>query len=292
MALGTNHLSTANLGNAIPEIYTGYINKEFQRRLKLGEFFMNRSSEAAAGGKTLKTLGVVNLAANDKVFEAQVTYQDPANTNVDLVIDEWKESSVLLEDDKAAQIMRSLPLMKSLMQRAGHAVGKTIDDALATELAAITNTVGTDGTAISRTTLNTAIGDVASADADVENYDEWAFIVNTNKFYTELMEDERIVSKDYRSAADASTGQAQGFRMLGYRVILTTAVADAYFVHKDTIHWATSPVGVNSEGGRVGANGIRVQSNYVPQHLSTSITADTLFGTVTNRTDAVVKILS
>jgi hypothetical protein len=52
----------------------------------------------------------------------------------------------------------------------------------------------------------------------------------------------------------------------------------------DSLNQATSPLGSNgSMGGMVGSNGIRMQSNYVPQYLSTLTTVDALYGVVLNR---------
>ena len=45
-------------------------------------------------------------------------------------------------------------------------------------------------------------------------------------------------------------------------------------------------------GAMVGAQGIRVQSNYIPEYLSTVTTADILYGVVENRDAAGVRVLS
>jgi hypothetical protein len=61
------------------------------------------------------------------------------------------------------------------------------------------------------------------------------------------------------------------------------------FAHPDAIHWATSPLGSGgSMGSMVGSSGVRVQSNYIPQYLSTVTTADILYGVIENRDTAGV----
>jgi hypothetical protein len=63
--------------------------------------------------------------------------------------------------------------------------------------------------------------------------------------------------------------------------------------HPDAIHFATSPLGQGgSMGAMVGSMGIRVQSNYIPDYLSTVTTADILYGVVENRDVAGVRILT
>ncbi|HNU95757.1 MAG TPA: hypothetical protein PKK32_02240, partial [Candidatus Paceibacterota bacterium] len=56
-------------------------------------------------------------------------------------------------------------------------------------------------------------------------------------------------------------------------------------VHKDAIHWAETML-----PGQSGV--VRVQSNYVPQYLSTVTTADLQFGVILNRANYGVNVLS
>lgn len=68
--------------------------------------------------------------------------------------------------------------------------------------------------------------------------------------------------------------------------------------HRDAIHYATSPLGsggsMAGEGGMLmtGKYGVRMQSHYVPEYLSTITTADILYGVVENRDEAGVLILT
>ena len=65
--------------------------------------------------------------------------------------------------------------------------------------------------------------------------------------------------------------------------VASTSGRSNALAHKDAIHWATSPLGVGSKGGMVGSMGVRVQSNYIPEYLSTLTTADILYGVIENR---------
>ncbi len=68
--------------------------------------------------------------------------------------------------------------------------------------------------------------------------------------------------------------------------------------HKDALHWATSPLGTggsmaSSSGSMMtGQYGVRVQSHYVPEYLSTVTTADLLYGVIENRDNAGIAIFS
>ena len=66
--------------------------------------------------------------------------------------------------------------------------------------------------------------------------------------------------------------------------VASGGVANALAV-PDAIHWATSPLGAGGSKApaMVGSQGIRVQSNYIPEYLTTVTTADILYGSVLNR---------
>ena len=61
-------------------------------------------------------------------------------------------------------------------------------------------------------------------------------------------------------------------------------------VHRDAIHWASASLPVQSPNTVIGKYGVRVQSNYIPDYLSTITTADILYGVVENRDAAGVQI--
>ena len=68
--------------------------------------------------------------------------------------------------------------------------------------------------------------------------------------------------------------------------------------HKDALHFATSPLGSGGSmadatgASMTGSYGVRVQSHYVPEYLSTLTTADLLYGVIENRDTAGIKLLS
>jgi len=60
----------------------------------------------------------------------------------------------------------------------------------------------------------------------------------------------------------------------------------------DAIHFATASLPKQSPNTKIGEHNVRIQSNYVPQYLSTITTADILYGVVKNRDGAAVQILT
>jgi hypothetical protein len=61
--------------------------------------------------------------------------------------------------------------------------------------------------------------------------------------------------------------------------------------HKDAIHWAKAAL-PPTPGSVTGAQGVRVQTNYIPQYLGWLTTSDVLFGCIENRDLAAVQILT
>jgi hypothetical protein len=55
----------------------------------------------------------------------------------------------------------------------------------------------------------------------------------------------------------------------------------------DALHWATAPL-----PGQRDSYGVRLQSNYIPDYLSTLSTADILYGVIENRDAGGVEIVS
>lgn len=72
-------------------------------------------------------------------------------------------------------------------------------------------------------------------------------------------------------------------------VASTTGRSNA-LASKDALHFATASLGVMSKGGMSGEMGVRLQSNYIPDYLSTITTADILYGVIENRDAAGVLI--
>ena len=78
------------------------------------------------------------------------------------------------------------------------------------------------------------------------------------------------------------------------RYISGTVGRTGCLAHKDALHWATSPLGTGGSKATGSTNryGVRVQSNYIPEYLSTLTTADILYGVIENRDNAGVAIWS
>ena len=109
MAFPTNTLTGAsgNLDVYINEVWSPKINDFAKEKRHFSLFFIDRSDELSGGGDTIHTGNITEMAANSKVNAAAVTLNANNETDVDLVVNTWKEVSFAIEDGDAAKFLKS-----------------------------------------------------------------------------------------------------------------------------------------------------------------------------------------
>lgn len=294
---GTFTGDSGDLDVFIPSVWGEKINEFFKANLVCANFFTDRSEEVVDGGNTLYTPNTTEISANSKSVATAVTLNSPTETSVTLTITNWYEASFAIEDREAAQVKRSYSIMESYAQNAAFAIAKTLDTALVTLFASFSQSVGSS-------TANVADSDIRSAIAylDTGNVPEMdrAFFFHPDVFWEQLQGIDKF-SLAINSPVQDPVAKTPKAMLYGIPVYITSQIqyvsgtTGRYnaLAHKDALHWATSPLGAGgSKGSMVGSSGIRVQANYIPDYLSTLVTADILYGVVENRDVAGVRILS
>lgn len=207
----------------------------------------------------------------------------------------WYEASFAIEDAQAAQVMHSYTLQERYAKAAAYAIAKTLDTAIVTLFSGFSTTVGASTTNLADSEIRAAISALESANVDTS---EAAFFVHPAVFWKQIQNLDKF-SLAINSPVNDPTAKKPAGMLYGFPVYQTSNIQYVSgttgrvnaFAHPDAIHWATSPLGAGgSMGSMVGSNGIRVQSNYVPQYLSTVTTADILYGVIENRDAAGVAI--
>src|SRR3990167_11530210 len=89
---------------------------------------VDRFDSDAKVGDTIHVPHVSNLVANDKLTNSQVTLQAPTETDSSISLDQYKESSFLVEDKVAIQSQYDLSGYYG--KKAGYAIAKAIDGSL------------------------------------------------------------------------------------------------------------------------------------------------------------------
>lgn len=299
MAFPTTSMSSTTLAEIIPELWGEKINDFFKLKLMLADFFTDRSDELANGGSALYTPNLTEMSAASKSNAAAVTLNAPTETKVTLTVDQWYEVSFAIEDREAAQAKHSYYIQEKYAMNAGYTMAKTLEVAIATLFSGFSNSVGASTTNLADSEIRQAIATLESAGIDTTT--DVAFFLSPNVFWRQVQNIDKF-SLAINSPVNDPTAKTPRATLYGIPVYVsnniqyvsgTTGRYNA-LAHKDAIHFATSPLG---SGGSMGSSvtgkyGVRVQSNYIPEYLSTVTTADLLYGVVENRDNAGVKILT
>lgn len=297
---GTFPLATetqTSLDSFIPQVWGQKINEFYANKLTGAPFFVNRSDELLDGGALLYTPEISELTSNAKANGTQVTLNSYSEVKRTLTVDQWYESSFAIEDRQAAQVMRSYSIMERYAKSAGYAVAKRLDTAIVTQFQSFVNAVGSSTNNLGDSDIRAAFAYLETVGADSM---EAAWFVTPNVFWKQIQALDKF-SLAINSPTNDPTAKRPNGMLYGQPVYVTAqittlatpsgGVANALAV-PDAIHWATSPLGAggSKSPAMVGTSGIRVQSNYIPDYLSTVTTADVLYGVVLNRPFAGVLV--
>ena len=297
MAFPTGTETSTTLAQLIPLKWGDRINDFFKLKLMMADFFTDRSAELADGGSALYTPNLTEMSANSKTVATAVTLNQPTETKITLTVDNWYEVSFAIEDREAAQVKHSYYLQEKYAMNAGYTMAKKLEVALATLFAGFSTTVGASTTSLADSEIRAAIAALEAVGIDTT--EDVAFFVSPNVFWKQIQNIDKF-SLAINSPVNDPTAKTPRATLYGIPVYVsnniqyvsgTTGRANA-LAHKDALHFATSPLG---SGGSMGSSmtgkyGVRVQSHYIPEYLSTVTTADLLYGVVENRDNAGICI--
>lgn len=281
----------------IPAVWGEYINKAYEANLVMANFFTDRSEEIANGGNIIYTPNLSDLTAYAKSTGSAVSLSSPTETSVTLTVSEWYTASFNIEDREAAIVKHSYEIMRQYAEKAAYAVAKVLDTAIATLFAGFSQSVGSSTAVIADSDIRAAIAYLDNANVPMTDR---AFFTNPTIFWTQLQAIDRFALAVNSPVQDPVAKKPMAF-LYGIPVYITTQIQYvsgttgrySALAHKDAIHFATAPIGKGgSKGAVVGSKGIRVQSSYVPEYLSTLTTADICYGVIENRDTSGVKILT
>lgn len=303
MAFPTTSETSTTLAQLIPLKWGERVNDFFKLKLMLADFFTDRSSELADGGSALYTPNLTEMTANSKSNATAVTLNAPTETKITLTVDQWYEVSFAIEDKEAAQVKRSYYIQEKYAQNAGYTMAKKLEVALATLFSGFSTVVGTSTTNIADSDIRASISALEAVGIDTTS--DVAFFFTPAVFWKQIQNIDKF-SLAVNSPVNDPTAKTPKATLYGIPVHIsnniqyvsgTTGRYNA-LAHKDALHFATSPLGEGgSQAGSRGSSmtgkyGVRVQSNYIPEYLSTVTTADLLYGVIENRDNAGICILS
>jgi len=296
---GTNTFSPTDLQYIINEVWAPQVEREFQANLVAAVFFTDLSDLLAGGGDTINITDIFTnqFTAQNKSNASEVTLQSPAQAQIQLTVNTWKEVSFLIEDKEMQQVLQSAKIAQEYADQAKYVIAKALDTSLMALYSGLSQSVNDTASDVSDGVVRDAIKRVVAADVPLE---QLAFFFHPTVVWHDLMG----ISKYYTAStlggdteSPVVSGKLGGALRSKYRGILygipvyeTTQVqADgantAYYnllAHPKTFAYA-----IQTPGGR-----IRSQSNYIPENLGTLWTTDIIYGVAELRDETGVVIKS
>lgn len=288
---------TADLDLLYPALWGERVNDFYRASLVCAPFFTDRSDELKDGGRIIYTPSITEFSATAKTAGQAVALNAPDETRITLTVDQWYEASFHIEDREMAQVKSSYVIQETYARNAGYTIAKKLDTAITTLFSGFSQSVGASTTNLADSEIRSAIAYLDNANAP---QDDRAFFVHPNVFWGDIQALDKFSLAINAPVQDPVAKKPMAF-LYGIPVYITTQIqyvsgtTGRYnaLAHKDAIHWATSPLGSGgSKGSMVGSQGIRVQSNYIPEYLGTLTTADILYGVIENRDTSGVRILT
>lgn len=272
----TDTFTAADLDVFTPEIWSQKINDFMRAKLYANKHFLDLSADVAGGGDVIHIPSLTEMTATEKANATAVTLNSPTETKVDLTINAWYEVSFMIEDEEKAQVMHSYNIQERYAMNAAYTVANKLEVALITLFSGFASTVGASTTDANDSNIRACIAYLDSNDIPQEDR---AWFFDPTVFWTDIMGIDRFTLVN-ESGNKAVLNGAIGV-LYGIPVYITsnipTTLGSKYnaLAQKDAIAFATASLGAG--------NGIRVQSNYIPEYLGTLVTADILYGVIENR---------
>jgi hypothetical protein len=259
----------------IPEKWSTDIMRATEANLVLVPLVHDYSSLIKDNGDTVNVPNLSNLTANTKVPGASVSFQAPTETNVAVVADQHKEASFLLED--ITKIQSNVDLNAEYTSKAGYALAKDMDGALAALASGFSQTKGTYNTAITTDVILDSIQ--LLDDADVPEDDRHFVMKPETK--RDIIDITTYVSNDFVNGRPVETGKIG--TLYGVATYMTTQIVKSVnntnnmLFHRDAL-------------GIVRQKMPTTNSEYVAKDIGWHVVTDTIYGVKEMRDDHGVLI--
>ena len=295
MALGSNHVTNTTAATFIPELWSDEIVASYKKNLVLANL-VNKMSMTGKKGDTLHIPKPTRGSASAKAASTQVTLQAATETEVTVSIDKHYEYSRLIEDITEAQALASL--RRFYTEDAGYALAKQVDDDLfalgkkfgdgssdwthsnsfymdaTSGLTAYAEDTVTADDVFTDAGFRAAIKELDDQDVPMDN----RVLVVPPSVRETIMGIDRYMSSDFVNGRGVNNGQIG--QLYGVDVYVSS---NCPVIETDT---------ANTAGGDVKAGmlfhkdamvlaeqvGVRSQTQYKQEYLSTLFTSDMLYG--------------
>ena len=294
MALGSSHVTNTTASTFIPELWSDEIVAAYKNSLVLANL-VNKMPMRGKKGDTIHIPKPTRGAASAKTAESQVTLQAATESEVVISINKHYEYSRFIEDITEVQALASL--RRFYTDDAGYALAKQVDTDLfgqatadftkyyfdaSTGLTAYAADTVTTSDVFTDAGFREAIQLLDDADVPMDNR---VLVVPPSAVNT-IRGIDRYMSSDFVDGRGVQNGKIGS--LYGIDVYVSTncpvletdaqntaggAVKAGVLMHKDAIVFAEQ-------------QGVRSQTQYKQEYLSTLFTSDTIYGVETLRPEA------
>ena len=294
MALGSNHVTNTTAAKFIPELWSDEIVAAYKNSLVMANL-VNKMPMRGKKGDTIHIPKPTRGAASTKAASTQVTLQADTESEVIVTIDKHYEYSRLIEDITEVQALASM--RRFYTDDAGYALAKQVDTDLFAKAVATFDKYYVDAAngladyavdTVADTDLFTdlafrdAIQKLDDADVPMDN----RYLIVPPSAVNTIRGIDRYMSSDFVDGRGVNNGKIG--TLYGVDVYVSTncpvietaadnaaggALKGAVLMHKDAIVFAEQ-------------QGVRSQTQYKQEYLSTLFTSDTLYGVQTLRPEA------
>jgi len=267
--------SSEDLEVFAPHIWSSKVNMYFGSKLVAAKHFTDMSGDAAGGAIQINIPNFSEASATNKANGSVVTLQSPTETDTNLVIDTWVESSYFIEKKELKQVASSYNLQSKYAEAGGFACAKALDSAILALFSGFDNGAGSSNATLADSDIRGAIQTLSALDTPL---DECAFFFHPNEIWGDLMAIDKYVSMDYTDTRPVDGGglAKMAGRLYGIPVYETSNIqVDSGsrlggLAHRDALVWAAR-------------GGVELESNYVPMYKGQLISADIVYGVIENR---------
>ena len=308
MALGSNHVTNTTAATFIPELWSDEIVAAYKKNLVLANL-VNKMPMTGKKGDTLHIPKPTRGSASAKAASTQVTLQAATETEVVVNIDKHYEYSRLIEDITEVQALASL--RKFYTDDAGYALSKQVEDDIFALAKSLGDGDGTDYTHSNSFYMDASTGltayaadTVAAADVftdvafreaiqqldDADVPMDGRFLIVPPSVRNSIMGIDRYNSSDFVDGRGVNTGQIGS--LYGVDVYVSSNCPEIESA-------ANNSAGGQVVGGMLGhkdamvlaeQQGVRSQTQYKQEYLSTLFTSDMLYGVKVIRPESAISL--
>jgi hypothetical protein len=282
--MATGNVTVTTAANFIPEIWSKDAKIAVESNLVYAKRVLRQFEAELEFGDTLHIPDISNLTVGDKTANTDVTFETITEGKTDITVDKHKYAAFKIED--IVKIQANQDLMARYTGKIGYGLAKVMDSSLGALYSGFSQSVGTQGSAVSDTNIRRAVQYLDDADAPAGER-SWVVkpsaisdILGTDKFVRAdavgyLMQMSPIIS-GMLARGESNPAEVKGYfgQIYGVSVFVSTNVASSgtspITYHNLFFHREAMALVVQAD--------IRVQTDYNIRSLADEVVGDVLYG--------------